>query len=102
MVLIFNNIIALSKGDFSFDRYYRDIDSKYAGPGNEFNEAAFIETVLKKAVTLKSNNASTDISKTTEINEYITLAVKGDTTDIKMNSLSPQSLYNFCKNNKSI
>ena len=94
------NIAALSKGDFSFDRYYRQIDSQYAEAeqANEFTEAAFIEMVLKPAATLKSNNASADIKKATEISEYVNLAVKGNTTTIKMTSLRSQSLYDFCKN----
>lgn len=91
------NIEQISKGDFSFSRYDKDIDKYLEGNNNEFTEEAFIENVLKKAVnTLKTNDR--DLSKITEINEYITVAVKGETRDMDINSLNKESLYKFCVN----
>lgn len=90
------NIKALSMMDCSFnDSMKGTIDSQYVEPNKEYDEAAFIETVLKK-VQVTNNNV--DVSKETEISDYIKGVVQGETTEYKMNKLNPTNLYNFCKN----
>lgn len=90
------NIKALSEMDCSFtDATKGMIDSQYVEPSKEYDEAAFIETVLKK-VQVTNNNV--DVSKETEISDYIKGVVQGETTEYKMNKLNPTNLYNFCKN----
>lgn len=90
------NIKALSEMDCSFnDAMKGTIDSQYVNQNKEYDEAAFIETVLKK-VQVTNNNV--DVSKETEISDYIKGVVQGETTEYKMNKLNPTNLYNFCKN----
>lgn len=86
------NINSISQGDFSFDKYKAIIDQK-VDAGTEFTEELFVEEVLKK-VPVTKNNA--DLSKITEVNEYVKTAIQGDTTDYKMNQLNSTNLYNFC------
>lgn len=86
------NINSISQGDFSFDKYKAIIDQK-VDAGTEFTEELFVEKVLKK-VPVTKNNA--DLSKITEVNEYVKTAIQGDTTDYKMNQLNSTNLYNFC------
>lgn len=90
------NIKAFSEMDCSFDdSIKRTIDDNYVGQSKEYDEVAFINTMLKK-VNITNNNV--DISKETEISDYIKGAVQGETTEYKMNKLDPTNLYNFCKN----